>query len=92
MDTLKKSSFYYNLELNGRPDRYGNYNILLRVSAKGSSSRFKLSTNVHVKKNHFNSKAKSGKWVTKDVSSREINNRLAPVGMRINLCGKADVL
>lgn len=77
MDTLKKSNFYYNLELNGRPDRYGNYNILLRVSAKGSSSRFKLSTNIHVKKNHFNSKAKSGKWVTKDFSSREINNRLA---------------
>jgi hypothetical protein len=65
----------YNVELNHKENREGNHLLILRLTKERMHQRISLGR--HIKKYHFNPKAKYGLWVrTSCLQHKEINEMI----------------
>lgn len=64
-----------NVMLNDKPDRYGLYKIFIRITENRKHKKIK--TDISLPKDHFNSKAKYGRWVrTSNPKYAQLNKEL----------------
>ncbi len=59
---VSMNSISINFELASKPRKDGRHTVIMRIAA-GRSEKRRISIPIHIQKNHFNSKAKWGKWI-----------------------------